>query len=60
MISDGDFNRDSLKRVVLACLTTNPEVSDCTISFDKLSMLVIDEFRALIRHRINAMSLELI
>lgn len=31
MFSDGDFNRDSLKRVALACLATNPEVSDCAI-----------------------------
>lgn len=46
--------------MTLAYLATNPDGSDCTARFDKLSILVIGESRALIRHHINAMSREFV
>ncbi len=46
--------------MTLAYLATNPDGSDYTVRFDKLSILVIGESRALIRHHINAMSSEFV
>lgn len=60
MFPDEDIDRDSLERMTLAYLATNPDGSDCTVRFDKLSILVIGESRALIRHHINAMSREFV
>lgn len=50
------MHRDDFERMSMSYLAENPEICDCPVRFDVVAITVVGEARAMIRHRINAMS----
>jgi putative endonuclease len=49
------LDRDSLERLAAAYLTEHLDSGDCAVRFDAVSMLVLGDDRALLRHPRNAL-----
>lgn len=49
------LDRDSLERLAAAYLAEHLDSGDCTVRFDIVSMLVLNDNRALLRHHRNAL-----
>lgn len=49
------LDRDSLERLAASYLTEHLDSGDCTVRFDLVSMLILDDSRALLRHHCNAL-----
>lgn len=49
------LDRGSLERLAAAYLAEHLDSTDCTIRFDAVSMLVLSDDRALLRHHRNAL-----
>lgn len=54
--SEEALDRGSLERLAAAYLTEHLDSGDCAVRFDAVSMLVLGEDRALLRHHRNALS----
>lgn len=53
---EATMHRDDFERMSMSYLAENPEICDCPVRFDVVAITVVGEARAMIRHRINAMS----
>ncbi len=49
-------DRNSLERLAASCLTEHIDSGDCTVRFDLVSILILNDERALLRHHRNALS----
>jgi putative endonuclease len=49
------LDRDSLERLAAAYLAEHLDSGDCTVRFDVVSMLILGDDRALLRHHRNAL-----
>ena len=49
------LDRDSLERLVASYLTEHLDSGDCAVRFDAVSMLILGDDRALLRHHQNAL-----
>lgn len=49
------LGRDSLERLAASYLTEHLDSGDCTVRFDLLSMLILNDNRALLRHHRNVL-----
>ena len=49
------LDRDSLERLAASYLTEHLDSGDCTVRFDLVSMLLLSDDRALLRHHRNAL-----
>lgn len=49
------LDRDSLERLAASYLAEHLDSGDCTVRFDAVSMLVLNDNRALLRHHRNAL-----
>lgn len=50
------LDRDSLERLAASYLTEHLDSGECTVRFDQVSMLILNDSRALLRHHRNALS----
>lgn len=49
------IDREESERLAIAYLADHPESGDCTVRFDVVSLVVVSDSRALLRHHCNAL-----
>ena len=51
-----NLDRAALERLAIAYLSERQDAADCTIRFDIVSMMIVADDRAILRHHRNALS----
>ena len=55
-IPDERIDRKSFERLAAAYLAEHPELADCAVRADTVTVLVLSSDRAMVRHCVNALS----